>query len=115
MTGKSRLFKIIVLESAHLIWKLRCERVIKNEGIKEKYHTETEIYNRWVHAINMRFKFDRLLTDTKRYGKKALKVETVLKTWSGILLNKDNLLDNWIRKTGVLVGMAPRRPPGRNR
>ncbi|KAG1789812.1 uncharacterized protein HD556DRAFT_1433543 [Suillus plorans] len=115
MTGKSRLFNILVLESAHLIWKLRCERTIKYKGIKEKFHSETEIYNKWLHVINTRLKFDRLLTDSKRYGKKALKVETVLKTWSGLLLHEDNLPDNWVHNTGVLVGMAPRRPPGRNR
>lgn len=114
-TGKNRLFKILVLESAHLIWKLRCERTIKFEGVKEKFHSENEIYNRWVHAINTRLKFDRLLTDSMRYGKKALKTETVLKTWSGVLLNEENLPDNWVHKSGVLVGMAPRRPPGRLR
>ncbi|KAG2755617.1 hypothetical protein P692DRAFT_201836748 [Suillus brevipes Sb2] len=87
---ETRLFHILVLESAHLIWKLRCERTIK-------------------------LKFDRLLTDSKRYGTKALKVETVLKTWSSILLNEDNLPDNWVHNSGVLVGMAPRRPLRRNR
>ncbi|KAG1745582.1 hypothetical protein EDD22DRAFT_786041 [Suillus occidentalis] len=45
LIGKSRLFKIIVLESAHLIWKLRCERVIKFEGKREKFHSETEVYH----------------------------------------------------------------------
>ncbi|KAG2744934.1 hypothetical protein P692DRAFT_20849982 [Suillus brevipes Sb2] len=113
--GKNRLFKILVLESAHLIWKLRCERTIKFEGVKEKFHSEYEIYNRWVHAINTRLKFDRLLTDSIRYGKKALKTEVVLKTWSGILLNEENLPDNWVHRSGVLVGMTPRRPPGRTR
>ncbi|KAG2339348.1 hypothetical protein BDR05DRAFT_891892, partial [Suillus weaverae] len=80
-----------------------------------KYHSETEILNKWIHAINTRLKFDRLLTNSMRYGKKALKVETVLQTWSGTLQNEDNLPDNWIRKSEVLVGMAPRHPPGRNR
>lgn len=108
--GKNRLFKIIVLESAHLIWKLRCEHVIKFEGRKEKFHSEVEIYNRWVHTINMRLKFDRLLTDSSRYGKKALKTELVLRTWSGVLLNEENLLDNWVHNSGVLVGMAPPSP-----
>lgn len=115
ITGKSRLFNILGLVSAHLIWKLRCERTIKYKGNQEKFHSETEIYNRWLHAINTRLKFDRLLTDSKRYGKKALKVETVLKTWSGLLLHEENLPDNWVHNAGVLVGMAPRCPPGRNR
>ncbi|KAG1882495.1 hypothetical protein F4604DRAFT_1879514 [Suillus subluteus] len=114
-SGSSRLFKIIVQESAHLIWKLRCKRTIKFEGIKEKFHSKTEIYNRWVHAINIRLKFNHLLTNSMRYRKKALKVETVLKTWSGILLNEENLLDNWVHKSGVLVGMVPHHPLGRNR
>ncbi|KAG1853362.1 ribonuclease H-like protein, partial [Suillus subluteus] len=113
--GSTRLFKIIILESAHLIWKLRCERAIKFGGDKDKYHCETEILNRWIHAINLRLKFDRLLTDSMRYGKKALRTETVLQTWSGTLQNEDNLRDNWIQKSEVLVGMALRRPPGRNR
>lgn len=113
--GATRLFRILVLESAHLIWKLRCERAIQFGEDKEKYHTETEIYNKWVHAINMRLKFDRLLTDSMRYGKRATKIEVVLKTWSGLLKNEDNLPDNWIRQSGVLVGMMPRRPPGRVR
>ncbi|KAG1864352.1 hypothetical protein F4604DRAFT_1517302, partial [Suillus subluteus] len=63
------------------------------------------IFNRWVHAINMRLKFDRLLTDSMRYGKKAIKIDTVLQTWSGLLNNEDSLLDNWIQQAGVLVGM----------
>lgn len=113
--GATRLMKILILESAHLIWKLRCERTIKFNGDSEKYHSENEIYNKWLHAINMRLKFDRLLTDSMRYGKKALKIDSVLKTWSGLLKNEDNLPDNWIRHAGVLVGMTPRPPPGRLR
>ncbi|KAG1759797.1 hypothetical protein EV702DRAFT_985928 [Suillus placidus] len=113
--GATRLFKILVLESAHLIWKLRCERAIRFDGDKDKYHSETEIYNKWIHAINMRLKFDRLLTDSMRYGKRAAKIDLVLKTWSGLLKDEDKLPDNWIRQAGVLVGMTPRRPPGQTR
>ncbi|KAG1771544.1 ribonuclease H-like protein [Suillus occidentalis] len=113
--GATRLLKILILESAHLIWKLRCERTIKFGGDREKHHSENEIYNKWLHAINMRLKFDRLLTDSMRYGKKASKIDIVLKTWSGLLKNEDDLPDNWIRQTGVLVGMTPRPPPGRLR
>ncbi|KAG1899290.1 uncharacterized protein F5891DRAFT_954431, partial [Suillus fuscotomentosus] len=109
--GKNRLFSILVLESAHLIWKLRCERTIKFNGDQEKYHSETEIHNRWVASINRRLKFDRLLTNTSKYGRNALKESLVLRTWSGVLLDEDNLADNWIRQAGVLVGMATRRPP----
>ncbi|KIN92832.1 hypothetical protein M404DRAFT_172482, partial [Pisolithus tinctorius Marx 270] len=112
--GESRLFTILVLESAHLIWKLRCDWVI-NKGTTESIPTHDEIHNKWVHAINLRLKFDRLQTDVKRYGSKAIKQDVVLKTWSGILLNENNLPNNWIWKSGVLVGITPRRPPGRGR
>lgn len=113
--GKGRLFKILLTESAHLIWKLRCERTIKFGGDEEKYHTDCEIHNRWLNTINSRLKFDgKIMTDTSRFKKYVIKESTVLKTWSGVLRNEDNLPDNWIHQTGVLVGMAPRRPPGRN-
>ncbi|KAG1872258.1 hypothetical protein F4604DRAFT_1768278 [Suillus subluteus] len=113
--GKHRLFSILVLESAHLIWKIRCERAIKLGNNSKLYHSNKEIYNRWLKAINNRLKLDRLLTDSTRFGKKATKIDKVLKTWSGILLNEENLPDNWIRQSGVLVGMTSYRPPGRNR
>ncbi|KAJ7923686.1 hypothetical protein B0H13DRAFT_2400978 [Mycena leptocephala] len=54
----NRLFRIIVSESAFLIWKIRCERLIS----RNSPHSETEIHNRWVASINNRLKIDRLLT-----------------------------------------------------
>ncbi|KIJ06161.1 hypothetical protein PAXINDRAFT_92421 [Paxillus involutus ATCC 200175] len=113
--GKSRLFTILMSESAHLIWKLRCERAIKLEGDTSKFHTREEIQNRWIFAMNSRLKMDMLLTDRARYGKKAIPQKTVLQTWSGVLLDEDNLPDNWIWQSGVLVGITSQRPPGRNR
>jgi len=113
--GQSRLFAILVLESAHLIWKLRCEWTIENQGDQLKLPTENEIHNRWVKTMNMRLKFDKLQSDTKRYGSRAIRADLVLKTWSGVLLNEDNLPDNWIWESGVLVGITPRRPPGQGR
>ena len=51
--GPTRLFQILLLESAYLIWVLRCERVIQ-----EKQLTTSEIRVRWLCAIN-----ERLMTD----------------------------------------------------
>jgi hypothetical protein len=112
--GTSRLFKIIVTETAFLIWKLRCERRIGNNDNPTNQYSNAEIKNRWLAAINQRLTLDRLMTDHK-YGKKALKQKTVLKTWDDVLLDKENLLANWIQQSGVLVGIRPQRPPGRNR
>ncbi|KAG2336829.1 hypothetical protein BDR05DRAFT_896211, partial [Suillus weaverae] len=115
MTGKNRLLMIILSKSAHLLWKIRCERVIKFENNIEKHHSSIETYNRWIHAMNMRLKFDRLLTNSKRYCKKAIQAEKVMKTWSGLLLNEDGLPDNWVHQSGVLVSMVSCRPLGQNK
>jgi hypothetical protein len=63
--GKNRLYRILMSESAFLIWKLRCERRITKEDNPEKFHSETEIHNRWVATINSRL---NLATMNPRMG-----------------------------------------------
>jgi ribonuclease HI len=111
MMEANRLFKILVTESAFLIWKFRCDRLMS----RKSYHSDSEIHNSWIACINKRLKIDRLLTDTSRYGSRALDIKTVLKTWDGVLMDNKNLPDNWIWQSGVLVGIGKFRPPGRNR
>lgn len=41
--GKNRLYRIIISESAFLVWKMRCERQIGG-----RRHSDTEIHNKWV-------------------------------------------------------------------
>ena len=113
--GANRLFGIIITESAHLIWKLRCERRIQHEDSPESPHSDIEIHNRWVAIINNRLAMDCLMSNKDRYGKKAIMPWTVLQTWEGTLHNRNSLPDNWTRQSGVLVGIRPQRPLGRNR
>lgn len=101
--GTARLFRILITESAHLIWKLRCERVIQREGDPRKWHTLPEIQNRWYSAINGRLVFDQAMTKPS-FGPKALKRGTVLRTWQGVLQDEDNLPPDWVGGPGVLVG-----------
>jgi len=108
-TGLNRLCKIIISESAHLIWKLRCERRIAREDGPQKFHSEREIHNRWVQAMNSRLTIDSLSTNTKKFGRKATKARIVLQTWEGCLLRNGELPRNWCGKKGVLVGIAPVR------
>ena len=108
-TGLNRLFKIIVSESTHLIWKLRCERRIAREDDPQKLHSEHEIHDRWVKVMNTRLTLDSLSTNRKKFGKKSTEAKLVLQTWEGCLLNNEELLQNWCRKKGVLVGIAPMR------
>ena len=113
--GLNRLFRIIMSESMYMIWKIRCERTIAWANDPTKTHSTHEIHNKWLQAINLRLRIDSVHTNTKIFKKKVIEPKIVLKTWKNCL--KDNLHEtkNWCGKTGVLVGIAPRRPPGRNR
>jgi hypothetical protein len=57
--GATHLLHILISESAHLIWVLRCERVIR-----EIKHKDNEIRARWLSLINDRLMEDRTITST---------------------------------------------------
>ncbi|KAG9220267.1 hypothetical protein CCMSSC00406_0006332 [Pleurotus cornucopiae] len=98
--GDMRFWRILIAESAYLIWKIRCARVIQGEN---QPVSQTEVQNKWRSTMNERLDLDRKMTH-KRYGKRALKASTVLKTWKGVLLDENKLPKNWIDSSGVLVG-----------
>lgn len=43
--GRMRIIHILLTESCHLVWKIRCERVIGCEGDPTQYHSTPEIRN----------------------------------------------------------------------
>nr|GAT54724.1 predicted protein [Mycena chlorophos] len=101
--GAARLFRILVSESAYLIWKMRCERVID----EKPEASLQEIKNRWRKAINSRIEIDCALTDTKKYRGKAIARTLVQKTWKKVLHDEINLPPNWMKAgIGVLVGIG---------
>jgi hypothetical protein len=51
--------------------------------------------------------------DKLGYGRKALNSTLVEKTWWGVLRNQELLSNDWLKGTGVLVGIEE-RPPGHN-
>lgn len=106
--GGKRLWRIIVSESAYLIWKLRCERVIQNENTP---FTTQEVNNRWLATINARLDLDREMTN-ENLGKHKLKTKVVLQTWKGALSEEKPLPRNWTKLNGVLVGIKPRPNQG---
>jgi len=114
LVGANRLYRILVSESAHLIWRLRCKWRINDEANPEKIPTKKEIQTTWLNTINRRLQLDCLLTNKHKYGKKALRPSLVERTWWGVLRNQENLPENWLATTGVIVGIGE-RPPGRNR
>ncbi|KAJ7728526.1 hypothetical protein B0H16DRAFT_1241223, partial [Mycena metata] len=95
------LFRILISESAHLIWRLRNERVIQEKDPA----SQNEIHNRWLRAMNLRLKFDCAMTNAEKYGKRALRKDLVQKTWVRVLKNETTLPRDWMRETEVLVGI----------
>jgi ribonuclease HI len=100
--GTTRLFRILVSESAHLIWRIHCERVIQGKGPA----SQREIHNRWLKSINNRLGIDSAMTNVVKYGKNAIKKGLVLATWKKVLKNEDTLPKDWTWETGVLVGIG---------
>ncbi len=95
------LWCILCTEAVHLIWKLRCERVIQKEGAS---FTEAEVTNRFYAAIDSRLNLDRR-TAARARGKKAYKPIDVENIWLPIIEQNDNLPAKWVTNSGVLVGI----------
>ncbi|KAJ3996504.1 hypothetical protein F5050DRAFT_1571392, partial [Lentinula boryana] len=105
VTGENRLWRIIIAESAHLIWTTRCQRVITNEG---RHPSKSELQNKWTKMMNDRLELDCRLTNLK-LGTKAIPKKLVLRTWKGTLTNEEKLPNDWTAKSGGLVGIAVER------
>jgi ribonuclease HI len=100
--GTTRLFRILVPESVYLIWCLRNERVIREkDGASNQ-----EIKNRWCKIVNNRISLDCLMSNKAKYGTRSIDKSLGLGTWRKTLQNKDRLLDDWTKETGVLVGVG---------
>ncbi|PPQ71790.1 hypothetical protein CVT25_005499 [Psilocybe cyanescens] len=106
LKGASRLLKILVSETAHLIWKTRCQWRITDGADFAKIKAPATIRKTWITAINKRLHYEMLATNRVRYGRKALKKDTVETTWWAVLADRNNLQEDWIRTTGVLVGIG---------
>ncbi|KAH9913119.1 uncharacterized protein B0H18DRAFT_888756, partial [Fomitopsis serialis] len=102
-----RLWRILVTESAYLIWKLRCERVIGHGEDENWTHPARAIRARWVHAINERLRLDIAMTH-RRFGRMALSTDLVLGTWNGTLRDESAFPDDWTQCNWVLVGIDPK-------
>ncbi|KAH9049819.1 ribonuclease H-like domain-containing protein [Lactarius deliciosus] len=91
--GTSRLLQILVSEAAHLIWVLRCERVIQ-----ERTHSPHEIKTRWLNVINKRLTEDKIIA-----------TKLVEATWGKVLRKFSDPPYNWIHNREVLVGSIARQ------
>ncbi|KAG1870492.1 RnaseH-domain-containing protein, partial [Suillus tomentosus] len=102
--GASRLLRILMSESAYLIWVLRCERVI--QGVS---HNSDHVTKRWLKAIEHRLQLDRI--SACKIKRSPAFTNQVKATWSKIVSRGDPLPQNWATSIEVLVGITLPRPP----
>ncbi|KAH0834668.1 hypothetical protein J3R83DRAFT_10183, partial [Lanmaoa asiatica] len=100
--GATRLQIILISESAHLIWSLRCDRVIN--GIR---HDKKTIETRWLHKINTRLDMDRHSAHSPHY---PLTISRIKNTWQHLLSQNQPPPENWANRPEVLVGIKLPRP-----
>jgi hypothetical protein len=84
---------------AHLIWVLRCERVIH-----EPLHTHSinEIETCWFRVINTRLTQDKLAATRIKQTEKSICL--MKETWKPVLRQSLDIPNDWIYNHEVLVG-----------
>ena len=110
-TGAVRLLQILLTESAHLIWVLRCEHVIQ-----QKDHNMNEIKTRWVANINKWLTEDKIIATKVKWDKTSIR--KVRSTWEALLKKTWELPYNWLQNREFLVGRrewGPGLGPGPSR
>ena len=102
--GSLRLMRILLSESMHLIWVLRCERVIQGTQ-----HTPITIEMRWRNKVYHCIAIDHYIAST--HPGKNLSWSLVHQTWTAALQRIIPDLDpDWVVKDEVLVGINPTFP-----
>ena len=93
--GATRLLKILISESAYLIWTLRCARTIRGQD-----YSQNGIEAAWRKAINRRLSKDKVLAT--KVLRKSLYINIVRNTWGKALLKRHrDLPDDWINRNEV--------------
>ncbi|KAH9857508.1 RnaseH-domain-containing protein [Lenzites betulinus] len=105
--GRKRLTRIVLSETAHLIWKARCERVIEGGNNASRRPPAEALQARWLKTMNERLNLD-ICCSSKKWKDKRISKEVVLNTWRGTLLDEGSLPDDWTGTAGVLVGTLRR-------
>ncbi|KAI0742775.1 hypothetical protein C8Q80DRAFT_1102100 [Daedaleopsis nitida] len=95
------LWMTLVSESMYLIWKLRCERVIQNDGEEPSIR---EVENRWYSAIDQRLGLERKIA-ALTIRKRSRAMSRVEQIWEPVLVDLDNLPAGVSVTLGVLVGI----------
>ncbi|EJD38766.1 hypothetical protein AURDEDRAFT_22494, partial [Auricularia subglabra TFB-10046 SS5] len=79
--GTTRAMRIIISESAFLIWKMRCEKRIEHEEDPDWEIPPEQVDARWSKAIAVRVDQDRRLTNKTKFNHSYLSNKVVSDTW----------------------------------
>ena len=94
MRGQTRLLQILVSEASHLIWVIRCERVIHG-----KEHTEQRVIDRWTNKINKHLTIDKITTAKIKQDPNFTKLTDA--TWKDALKKQGIQHKNWTQHQEV--------------
>lgn len=98
--GLSRLYRILVAESTHLIWRLRCDRRIEHADEPDFRHAPNFITTEFERVIRARFDTDTELLNKKRYHRRTLMKHVVEATWRGIFPLPEPPTPDWMKPPG---------------
>ncbi|KAH9913664.1 uncharacterized protein B0H18DRAFT_857907, partial [Fomitopsis serialis] len=93
--GATRLWRILVSEAVHLIWKLRCERVIGHAGEDRWEHRTAGVSNKLQYVLNGRLALD-IESTRRKYANSVSKRDLIHATWNGVLWDEPALPDDWM-------------------
>ncbi|EIN12477.1 RnaseH-domain-containing protein [Punctularia strigosozonata HHB-11173 SS5] len=96
--GRSRLLRILISESAYLVWILRCEHTMGG-----KSHTPREVQRRWANVVQRRLETDQ--ATASKIIRTSSYIRKVQGTWTGLLAEEQALPENWAKSLEVLVGI----------
>lgn len=88
--------------------KLYIALIDSSPGHINKVAQYLETANKWYVVMNGRLNLDIALTK-KKWGCRGLGRLQVLQTWTGLIQDEESLPEDWIDKSGVLVGRFPLR------
>ena len=107
--AQARLWRILITESAHLIWRLRCERVIGHDEDTNWEHTAKAVAAKWRRVMDSRLRQDVTAT-SPRFGRLAVDAKLVRDTWRDLVPTQKSASaqGQWTRSIDrVLVGIDP--------
>lgn len=99
--GQSRQLRILIVEAAHLIWVLRCEKVIQ-----EKSHSPESIERCWMDKVKRKLNTDQVIAS--RLDRRPKMKTKVRNTWKDLIQLPNSLEQlDWVQNPEVLVGIGP--------